>query len=436
MAFFLLPALLWSAAHVARRLRSVRPIVTCAALGLCALLVYVYLPVRAAQQPPANFGTPITLQRMYWVVSGRVYAREMGAENPQPLAERFADMGVALVENLQLWVVLAAAAGVYCAWRAPSGRRVGALWLLVAATVLGLRPWLGPVRANPDSLGYLIAGIAALGVLAALCVAAAATALAARAPRTTAVLLCACVVLAASGQLWWQGRDADLFAFHATDSFDEYRLRDLPQRGVLIATTPQSVFRFLELAACEALRPDAVLIPLPFLRYPGVAAAVIKRHPQTRELVHDFLALDRLRAAPLMRLSGRRPVMTELESHVAAESYRSLLPAGLLYAVVRPRAVRDALPRATRLQRVVHARLADDLGAQRLEIETSRQLLWIRYTDALYYAALGRFDRAREALAEAARLRPSDAHVRSLEAALRGPEAPLDVQPFFRFVAP
>ena len=438
MAFFLFPALLWSAWTVARRARRVRPILVCALLGLIALGTYAYLPVRAAQPLPANFGTPSTLQRFYWVVSAQVYARDFGDENLQPLSERFADMGVALVENLHLVFVLAALGGLYLAWRAPASRRIGWLWLIVALTVLGVRPWLGPVRGNPDSLGYLFAGIAAIGALVSFAAAGIGHALQARpsGKGLASTLLCASALLVVGMQVSRHARSADLFHFTATDVIDEYRLRRLPQRTALIAATPQTVFRFLELAASEAIRPDVVLVPVPFLRYPGVSTALIERHPQLRELVNDFVALDRLRPAPLLRLAGRRPVMTELEAHVAADSYRALLPAGVLYGVIAPRALRDALPRGAALQRSAHARMAADLGDQRAETETARQLLWLHYTDALYYAAVGRLDRAREALAAATQLQPSDAHLRSLRTALSVQQGALDVRPFFAFEAP
>lgn len=438
MAFLLFPVLLWSAVTVARRRRSARPVLTCALLGLLALGAYAYLPVRAAQHPPANLGTPVTLERMYWVVSARVYAREVDSEHAQPIVERYADVGVSLIENLHAPFILAALIGLYALWRAPGGRRLGWLWMLVAACSLGARPWVGPLRGNPDALGYMFAGFGAVGALAGL----AAAALAARVPPGTRAaggtraLLWAGALLVAALQIASHGRAADLSAFHATDSFDEHRLRRLPPRAALIATTPQTVFRHLDLAASEAVRPDVALVPVPFLRYPGVAEAVVAAHPDTRELVEDFMASDRVRSAPLLRLGARRPLLVELEAHVATETYRTLLPVGLLYLVVHPRAVAAALPAAHANERRVFAQIAADLGEGAAETETSRQLLWVRYMDALYHAAAGRSDRAGEALDAAAALHPQDAHVRALRGALAGTSGPLDVQRFLAFDAP
>ena len=39
--------------------------------------VYLYLPLRAAQRPPVNWGVPCTWSRFWWVVSGKLYHRFM-----------------------------------------------------------------------------------------------------------------------------------------------------------------------------------------------------------------------------------------------------------------------------------------------------------------------------------------------------------------------
>jgi hypothetical protein len=137
-----------------------------------------------------------------------------------------------------------------------------------------------------------------------------------------------------------------------------------------------------------------------------------------------------LRAAPLLRLAARRSLFVELDTHVATDAYRVLLPVGLLHLVIPPRFVTGALPPAVAQQRRVLASIALDLGTGATELETARHLLWVRYMDAVYHAASGRFERARESLAAAAALRPNDSHVRALHAALARPSHPIDVRPF------
>jgi hypothetical protein len=111
------------------------------------------------------------------------------------------------------------------------------------------------------------------------------------------------------------------------------------------------------------------------------------------------------------------------------------LPAGLLYAPVGARAAAHMLEPAAALQQRLYRNVYVDLGAAVRETETSRQLLWLHYMDALYYAARGAHVHARDSLARAARLYPHDAQLRALADALEHaePGQPLDVHAFLSF---
>ncbi len=438
MAFFMFPALIGCAGLALRR-AGPRPVLICAALGLLALSTYAYLPVRAARHPPANLGDPETFARMAWVVSAKVYTRYVGERSPQPLSERYADAGVVLVDDMQGVFALVALWGLYAALRRRQSRPLGLLWLACAASVFGVRPWLGAVRGNPDAIAYMTSGIAAVALLASAGVSALASFATQSEPWSRKLVAPLWLVLAGALALAF-GRGlprVDLSGFHATDLFDEYRERGLPARTAVVATTPQTVFRHFEIAATEQVRPDLELLPLPFLGYPGVAEAVVRRHPDLRGLVDAFARSQQVDPAALSRLATRRPVLIELDSHVPPAAYASLLPMGLLYASVQASTARAMLAPAAALQRRVYLRIYRDLGAGISEVETARQLLWGHYMDALFYAARGALPQARSALALAARLRPEDAQVRALQAALADPalQGPLDVRPFLAFDA-
>jgi hypothetical protein len=438
MALFMFPALAWSA-WCAVRQRGLRPLLLAAAFGLLALCTYVYLPLRAARAPLVNLGDPETPARFYWVVAAKIYARNVGAGAMQSLSERCGDVLVVIVEHMHGVFLLAALLGLYVALRRPDSRRMGVLWLLCAGVALGMRPWLGSPRGNPDAIGYMIPGLAALAVLASAGFAAAAS-LAADSPAVTRWLRAPMWLVAASVVALGSNRyfaAADLSSFHATDLFDEHRERGLPARSVVVATTPQTVFRHFELTATERVRPDVELLPLPFLRYPGVADAVVHEHPDLRALVEGFLATETVHASALAALATRRPVFTELDSHVPPSAFAAMLPMGLLYATVDPATARALQTPAAGLQRSVYQRVYQDLGAGAGEAETSRQLLWLHYMDALYYAAAGDRARAGVSLALATRLRPADSQLRALRAALANDaqSGPLDVRPFLAFGA-
>lgn len=445
MAFFFFPPLAYAAVRLALRRarveggvdvkRALAPLAICAALGAMCLLVYLYLPLRALTDLPLNLGTPITLERIYWVVSAKVYARQMGGENPQPIDERYLDVVVVLVEQFGWTLVVLATCGAYIVLRVARARSIGVLWLLTGGSVLLVRPWLGPVRGNPDSVGYLIAGLCAVAALAMALVCttfalwrdARAGALPARMAAIGISLIALCV------QVTTQARASSLAGFHATDAFDDLRYRELPPRSVVIATTPQTVFRHVELHSAERTRPDVALIALPFLRYPGVADTAIRRVPGAATLVRRFMASDALDPRALVQLARAQPVFVELDtSHVAPAEYVVLAPAGPFFRVLDKPTTRRPWPELIAAQEHAQAKLQRAVPAQ--DVEAMRQLLWMRYVDALYYAALGQKPAALRSLAAGEKLYPADVHLLAMQQALARDRSSgrIDVRPFLR----
>ncbi|MEM7135904.1 MAG: DUF2723 domain-containing protein [Myxococcota bacterium] len=87
------------------------------ALGLTALgsLIFLYLPFRAAQSPPLNFGNPSSWDRFKWVVSGGTYKGWF--VNDLGTATRLGALFEAFREQLLLLGVVLALVGVLWLWR-------------------------------------------------------------------------------------------------------------------------------------------------------------------------------------------------------------------------------------------------------------------------------------------------------------------------------
>jgi hypothetical protein len=91
-----------------------------------------------------------------------------------------------------------------------------------------------------------------------------------------------------------------------------------------------------------------------------------------------------------------------------------------------PRALSQAADRRAQVDARLEARVASDLH----DPETRRQLLWIRYVEALYYAAHGGRAWALAAAEAGLQLSPHTRELSSLRAALAGSTGPVDLTPF------
>lgn len=433
-AFLLLPAIAPTLARVYGA-RGRRPGAFFAAGTALGLATYVYLPIRAATDPSINLGSPTTVERVIWVVSAKVFQKDTGFA-VQPMSERFADLAVLLVDNLHAVPLLLAAAGLYAVLRMPGTRRIGVMWTVLAVVNLAARAWLGPVRANPDVLGYVMPGFAAIGALAASFVAAALAALGGaegvRARRTAVVIALGAAVMGAA-QLHSSAHGASLAQFTATDSFDDARRRDLPPRAVVFAYAPQTIFRTWGAEAEEHLRPDVTFVAMPFIGYPGMVDSVLARDDDLRDVLRTYLLDGEVRQPQLQTLAARRPTYLEMDSHVPRSVYETVVPAGLFYVVLADGST-DADERlGTREREAVITTLYARLGSERRETETANQLLWMHYNAALYAAVSGDRAAAREAVRLGLGVNPLAAELRAFERALDASAAetgPMDITPF------
>lgn len=398
--------------------------------GALGLVCYLYLPLRAATLPPMDLGHPVRWADFAWVVRAQVYARHIGTGALQPLDERFADLVILLIENFTPFVLPLALLGAYALLRTRATWPLSYLWLSTALISLCGRAFLNPVRDNPDVLGYMMPGFAALLALAAVGVAAPFTA--AREGASRAVLLSACGLLAllGLGQFVREADRASLRSFHASDDFDDLRRRALPTRALVVWTTPDAAFRHWEGEAVEQLRADVTMLPLPFLGYGSTEQVILARAPTLAPLLESYARDGRLSVARLQELARERPVYVELDTAAALPLLPFVVPDGLLYRVLpqKPSArdLQDASVARRRTDLQLHTRVDRDAR----EPETRRQLLWTHYIEALYFAWHGALPQAREATSAGLALAPQTRELLLLDEALRSATGALELTPY------
>jgi hypothetical protein len=413
------------------RVQRAKPWIVGLGLGALGLATYVYLPIRASQAPPLDLGHPTTLGSFWWVVSAQVYARKIGFQAVQPLDERFADLAVLIIENVGVVLVLLALVGSYVLVRTKALRGLAFAWGITVLVSLCGRAFLGPVRGNPDVLGYMMPGFAALVALG-VCGAGAVLALLEKARPRPVLASSVIATLAALFALAHGAARASLADFHATDEFDDLRRRELPAQSVLLLLTPETVFRHWDGEAVERLRPDVAMVPVPFLGYGDSGKVLAKKRPELARIIEGWLESDILPRRAVLALSDERPVFIEGDATSSLAFFANMLPQGLLFRVssqpVSPGAVRNA----ARGREAGYALLARKLdGQDKRDEETRRKLLWLHYTDALYYAYHGLSDEAQTSVQHGLALEPRTKELNALSKALHAqPGVPLDIRPF------
>jgi hypothetical protein len=215
----LFPILLFIAA-IHRAKRSGRLIVAIVAMGMLGLCTLAYLPLRAADNPRANWGNPQTIERFVFVVTAKSFQKSVERAAKQTLSERVAGAGFAVLGGLSPLGGLMALAGFYLAIRRRRSRAPALLLLTVAATNLISPVLVGFDPFNPDAHGYLSVAVAMLAPLIAVFLFVVGTTLAGTSPRRLQVASAGLTVAAfglASMLVHINGRKTDLSQHYSAE---------------------------------------------------------------------------------------------------------------------------------------------------------------------------------------------------------------------------
>jgi hypothetical protein len=247
---------------------------------LLGLTPYLYLPLRAAQHPMANWGDPDSPGRFFWVVTAKEYRYEMFQYDVPAFFHRLESYVTYLQQELTGLTLLAALVGaVVLAWRRPLV--AAALMVVVAIDLVGTSNY--QADAAPAYLllaAYCLCVLAAVGWLTFACV----LLWAARrlVPASTALVAVSVLCLAIGATVEQPRASAAHQAVVAmgTTSLRSYAvsaLRSLPPRAVLFTGSLTFEGQLLETPmpfwyAQRALhvRPDVTIVAiglLPFAWY-------------------------------------------------------------------------------------------------------------------------------------------------------------------------
>ena len=410
-----------------------RPLGWSAAFVGAGLLTYAFLPLRASTEPFLNLGDPSTPGRFWWVVTAEAFQKSVDADAVAPFGDRFADVMLAMGEDLHAGVLVVGLLGAYFMLRVKGARKYGLFWLTLWLIYALGRSSIGFVSGNPDAIAYFMLSYAAVAVFAAFAAGVLLSAVAEAVPNRPklAPAFAVVLVLCSTLQVARSSEASSLRTFADTDVFDDGLRRTLPARAVVLAHNPQTIFRYWGGEAEEGNRPDVTMVPLPLLTYPKLVDNFIKNEPELKPLLRSYVLDGRLSAAELQSLAALRPVFVEMDVRVDREMMDLIVP-GQLYQRVLTADTTDAdESSAMRTHAELWADIYTRIG-QPIEPHTKTQLLWRHYADSLYFAAVGDIHAARRTVAAGLALNPHARELQMLRDALKQatPGEPIDVTPF------
>lgn len=271
--------------------------------GALGLLLFVYLPLRAAHDPLVDWGAPTTWGRIWWTVSARAFQKAVAHASSGNLPAVLA----AMVVELHPLGALLALSGLYVMVRRRPLRRLGLFLFGAGVLHIAARALVGFDVGNPDAYGYLEAGVALLAVCA--CALPVTLSAMARGPAPRgAALTVASLLLAGTlvkGALGF--RDFALTRDYDAETVLGTWLDHAPSRALAITSYYQTIFGLYYLRGVEGRRPDVDLLHRHFLAYPGDRAHMIRRRPLWAQLTS---ARD---VDPEKLLASNRPLVIEYD---------------------------------------------------------------------------------------------------------------------------
>jgi hypothetical protein len=267
------------------------------AAGLAAgMLVYLYLPLAAASDPPVNWGNPRTLEGLWWLVSGQLYRGYVFAVALADVPGRLGAWSAELWRSFLPWGVAAALFGLATLFQRNRPLAVA----FSTSLLLGLAWAVG--YNTSDSLLSLLPGWVILALALGAGLATALDWLAGRSLRAgLAAALLSIVLAAAPLALHWQGQN--LRSDQAAEQFYSQVLQHMPAGAVVLTAGDRATFALWYGRYGLGLRPDVTPVSRDLWALPSYRATVASQHPDLAGSTPPADWLDLLHAA-----GQRRPL--------------------------------------------------------------------------------------------------------------------------------
>ena len=233
-------------------------------LGLC---VYVYLPLRAAADPPLNWGDPSNASRFFVHVTARSYQGYLGGRPLAGVIGRASAMAQLLIAQLTWPGLVLALLGL---GELDRGHKSLARLLLAYVGITSAFTLIYNAE-NPET--YFIPAVLVLAVSLGVGVARLASA------RLERWLALAALVAIPAWQVWVNLPVMDLSHDRTAADWARQTLESAPKDGVVVTQIDDKTFALWYMQAVEHLRPDVAVVDRRLTVFDWYRTEVERRHP-------------------------------------------------------------------------------------------------------------------------------------------------------------
>jgi hypothetical protein len=248
-------------------LRSV--VETLLALGF-GLLIYLYIPIRAAAMPPVNWGSASTLEGFVWLVTAQNYRGLVFGLPPELLVNRIQAWAALLMAQFSWPGLMLALYGLFYGRTASPYFKPITVWMMAAYSIFAIG------YGTADSDAYLLPAFLAMAIWFGWGVVSALHALPWAAARAPVIAIVSLIIFAHAIQTLPQ---VDASTDHAAEDYAALVIESAPPNAIIFTSNDRDTFPLWYVQFALGQRPDLTLIVEPLLIWPWYSQNLQSNYP-------------------------------------------------------------------------------------------------------------------------------------------------------------
>jgi hypothetical protein len=365
-------------------------LLVCALLFSLGLSIYLYLPVRASTAPPVNWGNPQSIERMIWMITGKMFQKSFHISMGQ-LFLNLKETVFILMAQLSPVIFFT---GIFGLWLTVRRNIIlgGFFICLLIFNLLSVICQEVFIGTNPDLLGYLLLSNLMIIVGVYWSLAEGLRILETRKTGFAAIAALAAVSLLAG--LFLTGLYHTFTKVNQQDHYSANRfaktvLSAADANSYLFTSNIATFFTAGYLQNVERYREDITLIHRPFLTFDWYVENLVEKHPHL-----DTVPPRHFNSIAAFSAYGRnQSIYVELGLGISEHLIPHLSPNGLIFKYHdKPVSLDEDLMRQ---QRSRMRSLDNIVGAGTHDVEAVKTIYWHHYCHGIFYAARQLYDQAR-----------------------------------------